>query len=79
MSKSFAIGVSVCLVVFITGLAFSTYGLGVEEDKKDGINYKVATIFTNITATGTAIGFMMLVIAIFRMCEYQSQAVKIGM
>ena len=69
MSKSFAFGVSACLLVFIAALAASTYGLGKEEYNKESAAYNAANIFTTVTASGTIIGLILLVIAILRMCS----------
>ncbi len=69
MSKSFAIGTSVSLLVFIATLAASTYGLGVEKDQKDGPGYQASSIFTMIGASGTVIALILLIIAVLRLCS----------
>lgn len=75
----FAIGVSVCLAVFVAGLAASTYGLGREEGDKSSEAYQTASVFTTISASGIVIGFVLLIIAILRMCaESESVATALS-
>lgn len=75
----FAVGVSVCLAVFVAALAASTYGLGREEGDKTSEAYQTASVFTTITASGIVIGFVLLIIAILRMCaESESVATALS-
>jgi hypothetical protein len=68
MGKKFVIGTFISLLVFIAGLAASTYGLGIEKDNKEGVGYQTASVFTMIGVSGTIIGLILLIISVLGLC-----------